>query len=249
MNKRSIDDMARNAFVDGQLDPLQQQEMQAYLRAHPEEAQELAAWQRDAQRLRAIASQDSLPRNPELDPGAVRTRLRSRSRRRLAMAASLVMALAIGGITGWSVHDTAAANRILPMQDAMQAYRMFASADAPRPDVRADADDLQGWLDDYFAHAERMPNLSASGFTPVAARLLATDQGPAAIVIYENAGQRATFYIRPPGPGRQFLPQGSRRDGDLLARYWSGQGYNYALVTSGDDVAGQPLPPSGTVRS
>lgn len=249
MNKRSMDDLARNAFVDGQLDPAQEEEMQAYLRAHPEEAQELAAWQRDAQRLRAIASQDGLPANPALDPATVRAHLRARSRRRLAMAASLVMALGIGGITGWSAHDTAVANRVLPMQDAMQAYRMFASADAPRPDMRADANDLQGWLDDYFTHAERLPNLSASGFTPVAARLLTTDQGPAAVVIYENAGQRATFYIRPPGPGNQFLPQGSRRDGDLLARYWSGQGYNYALVTSEDGAAGQSLPPAGAVRS
>lgn len=239
MNGRSIDDQVRNAFVDGQLDPSQLQETQAYLRTHPEAAQELAAWQRDAQRLRESASRDNLPPNPALDPAAVRAWLRARSRRRMAMAASLVMALAIGGISGWSAHDTAVANRVLPMQDAMQAYRMFASADAPRPDVRADAHDLQGWLDDYFADAERLPNLSASGFTPVAARLLATDQGPAAVVIYENAGQRATFYIRPPGPGGQFLPQGSRRDGDLQARYWSGQGYNYALVTTGDARGGQ----------
>ncbi|MDT4814865.1 anti-sigma factor family protein [Achromobacter agilis] len=249
MNKPSIDDLARNAFVDGQLDPVQQQAMQAYLHAHPEQAKELSAWQRDAQRLRAMAGQDSLPPNPELDPVVVRARLRSRARRRLAMAASLAVAVAIGGVTGWSARDMAAANRVLPMQDAMQAYRMFASADAPRPDVRADAGDLQGWLDDYFSSAQRLPDLSASGFQPVAGRLLATDQGPAAIVIYENAGQRATFYIRPPGPGNQFLAQGSRRDGDLLARYWSGQGYNYALVTSGDDASGPSLSSPNAVRS
>ncbi|KGD92288.1 transmembrane anti-sigma factor [Achromobacter sp. RTa] len=238
MSNRPIDDLVRNAFVDGQLDPAQQQEVQAYLQAHPDQARELSAWQRDAQRLRAMASQDSLPPNPALDPAAVRARLRTRSRRRLAMAASLVMAVAIGGVTGWSARDMAAANRMAPMQDAMQAYRMFASADAPRPDLRADAGDLQAWLDGYFSRAQRLPDLSASGFKPVAGRLLATDQGPAALVIYENAGQRATFYIRPPGPGNQFLPQGSRRDGDLQARYWSGQGYNYALVTSGDDPSG-----------
>ncbi|KXJ66524.1 anti-sigma factor [Achromobacter xylosoxidans] len=234
MKERSIDDLTRNAYVDGHLDPSQLQELQAYLRAHPDEAQELEAWRRDAQRLREGAGGDSLPGNPALDPAAVRAGLRVRARRRMAMAASLVVAVAIGGVTGWSARDTALANRVLPMQDAMQAYRLFASADAPQPDVRADAGDLQGWLDEYFAHAERLPNLSDSGFRPVGARLLATDQGPAALVIYENAGQRATFYIRPPGPGGQFLAQGSRRDGELLARYWSGRGYNYALVTAGD---------------
>ncbi|HYG46012.1 MAG TPA: anti-sigma factor [Bordetella sp.] len=249
MNERSIDDQARNAFVDGQLNAAQRQDMEAYLQAHPDQAQELAAWQRDAQRLRAAASQGSLPPNPDLDPAAVRARLRARTRRRLAMAASLVAALTVGGVTGWSARDTALAHRVLPMQDAVQAYRLFASAEAPQPDVRADASGLQGWLDDYFADAQRLPDLSASGFKPVGARLLATDQGPAALVIYENAGQRATFYIRPPGPGNQFLPQGSRRDGDLLARYWSGQGYNYALVSSGDGMAGHPLPAPSPVRS
>ncbi|MDF2863900.1 MAG: prtR2 [Achromobacter mucicolens] len=234
MKERSIDDLTRNAYVDGQLDPSQLQELQAYLQAHPDEAQELEAWRRDAQRLREGAGGDDLPGNPALDPAAVRAGLKVRTRRRMAMVASLVVAVAIGAVTGWSARDTALANRVLPMQDAMQAYRLFASADAPQPDVRADAGDLQGWLDAYFVHAERLPNLSDSGFRPVGARLLATDQGPAALVIYENAGQRATFYIRPPGPGGQFLAQGSRRDGELLARYWSGQGYNYALVTAGD---------------
>lgn len=249
MNERSIDDLTRNAYVDGQLDPAEMQELQAYLRAHPDEAQELEAWRRDAQRLREGAFGEILPSSPALDPAAVRVGLRTRTRRRMVMAASLVVAVAIGGVTGWSARDTTLANRVLPMQDAMQAYRLFASADAPRPDVRANASDLQGWLDDYFAHAERLPNLSDSGFTPVAARLLATDQGPAALVIYESAGQRATFYIRPPGPGGQFLAQGSRRDGELLARYWSGQGYNYALVTSGDGATGRFQPSGDAVRS
>jgi len=246
MNQRPIDDAARNAFVDGQLDDAGRQAMEAYLRAHPEEAEELAAWARDAERLRMLADQERLPPNPALDPAAVRARLRARSRRKLAMAASLAAALVIGGIAGWGVRDTVLASRMLPMQDAVQAYRLFASADAPRPDVRADTGNLQAWLDDYFAHAQRLPDLSASGFRPVAARLLATDQGPAAIVIYENAGQRATFYIRPPGPGKQLLAQGSRRDGDLLARYWSDQGYNYALVGPDDGPAPQ-APAAGRV--
>jgi len=243
MKERAIDDLTRNAYVDGQLDPSQMQELQAYLRAHPDEAQELDAWRRDAQRLREGAGEDDLTGNPALDPAAVRAGLRVRTRRRMAMAASLVVAVAIGGVTGWSARDTALASRVLPMQDAMQAYRLFASADAPQPDVRADTGDLQGWLDAYFAHAERLPNLSDSGFRPVGARLLATDQGPAALVIYENAGQRATFYIRPPGPGGQFLAHGSRRDGELVARYWSGRGYNYALVTA-EDGRGQTAPMS-----
>src|SRR5690606_1507512 len=153
MSQSPIDDLARNAYVDGQLDAAQRRAMEAYLLAHPEQAQELSAWQRDAQELRRAAGQDSLPPNPELDPAAVRARLRARTRRRLAMASSLFVALVLGGATGWSARDSALAHRVLPMQDAVQAYRLFASDHAPQPDLRADAGSLQSWLDDYFAHA------------------------------------------------------------------------------------------------
>ncbi|MEG2797397.1 MAG: anti-sigma factor, partial [Pseudomonas sp.] len=40
-----------------------------------------------------------------------------------------------------------------------------------------------------------------------------------------------------PGPKNTFLPKGSRSDGDLQADYWSGAGYNYAMVSPVDTPA------------
>ena len=94
---------------------------------------------------------------------------------------------------------------------------------------------MQRWLDRYFARASRLPDLTAAGFQPVSGRLLSTDEGPAAMVIYEDGGgHKVSFYVRPPGPKNTFLPRGSRSDGDLQAQYWSGGGYNYAMVSPVD---------------
>jgi anti-sigma factor RsiW len=239
MNERDIDDLARNAYVDGRMDAAQRREVEAYLARHPDEAREIEAWRRDTQRLRAGWSDYAIPPNPVLDPAAVRTRLQGRRQARLAMAASLVVALTLGGVSGWQARgDTGAGRDAAPMQDAMQAYRVFASDHPPLADARAADTNLQQWMDGHFANAQRLPDLSAKGFRPVAVRLLVTDQGPSAMVIYENGDSRRTsFYIRPPGPGNMLLKQGQRRDGDLVAQYWSGKGYNYALV-SRDDTPG-----------
>jgi anti-sigma factor RsiW len=101
---------------------------------------------------------------------------------------------------------------------------------------------MQGWLDQYFSQAQRLPNLTASGYTPISGRLLSTEQGPAAMVVYEDqAGHKVSFYVRPPGPKNFLLPRGSRSDGELQAEYWSGAGYNYAMVSPSDTPAAQML--------
>ena len=102
------------------------------------------------------------------------------------------------------------------------------------------SDTMQAWLDRYFNQAQRLPDLSQAGFSPVSGRLLSTEQGAAAMVLYEDLqGRHISFYIRPPGPENAFLPRGSRSADGLQAEYWSGGGYNYAMVSP----VGQPATP------
>jgi anti-sigma factor RsiW len=226
------------AYVDGRLDDEARRTVDAYLAARPELAAEIAAWQADAQQLRAALS-GPLPPNPALDPAAIRRRLRARARRRLAIAAALLLATGLGGLGGWQLRGLAAPAPAY-MQDALQAHRMFALERLlPADLVARRPGELQDWLDRRFAGAPRLPDLTAAGYRPLSARLLSTDQGPAAMVLYRDAeGRSISFYIRPPGPQHRMLPRGARRDGDLLARYWSGGGYNYAVVSraEGEDA-------------
>lgn len=233
-----INDMMRHAYVDGRLNAQEQEMMNRYLAAHPQEARKLDAWRKDAAQLRAALHTAEAPLNPALDPVAIRMRLKERSSARWKLAASVLVALCIGGLSGWQLNSgptaqSRLADRPLPMQDAIAAYRVFAGNPALRADALAAETDLQQWVAANFSNAQRLPDLTANGFHPVYARMLVTEQGPAAVIMYKNdAGQQTGFYIRPPGPGNKLLPKGQRQEGPLLTRYWSDHGYNYALVSS-----------------
>ncbi|MGY2282450.1 anti-sigma factor family protein [Pseudomonas gingeri] len=232
-----------HAYVDHQLSDADRQMMDTYLATHPELARQVRDWQRDAQHLRAaLGGALQMPANPQLDPAMIRQRLRGQSRRHLASAAVLLIAVSIGGLGGWQARQMSYPTPA-PMADAVQAYRMFATQDILPADFKVEQNgDLQGWLDRYFTRANRLPNLQGAGFKPVSARLLSTEQGAAAMVLYEDPqGLRISYYMRPPGPQNHLLERGRRRDGELQAEYWSGGGYNYAMVTPADTPAAQVL--------
>ena len=231
-----------HAYVDHQLSEPDRRQLQIWLAAHPEVAAQVHAWQQDAQHLRtAIGAPPAA--NPELDPAQIRQRLKHQSRRQLATAAMLVLAVGLGGLGGWQARQATLVASALPMTDAMQAYRLFAQNPIMPADYQVQGNgDMQAWLDRYFAQAHRLPDLSQAGFSPVSARLLSTDQGAAAMVLYENPqGRRISFYIRPPGPQNTLLPRGSRSADGLQAQYWSSPGYNYAMVSQEDEPTTQWL--------
>jgi anti-sigma factor RsiW len=233
-----------HAYVDRQLSEADQRRMETYLDNHPDVAARVKAWQQDAQHLRAALSAAlQQPPNPKLDPALIRQRRKHRSHRHLASAAVLLLAVGVGGIGGWQARQMTIMSAVLPMSDALQAYRLFAQQGILPADYQAsDEGTLQGWLDRYFTQANRLPDLSGAGFKPVSGRLLSTEQGAAAMVVYQDpSGQKISFYVRPPGPKNFLLPRGSRRDGELQAEYWSGAGYNYAVVLPSDMPAAQKL--------
>ncbi|MGE8190115.1 anti-sigma factor family protein [Pseudomonas sp. NPDC086278] len=233
-----------HAYVDHQLSEVDRRLVETYLASHPEMAAQVRAWQQDAQQLRAALSGAlHQPANPDLDPALIRQRIKRQSRRHLASAAVLLIAVSVGGLSGWQAREMTLVSPQLPMADAMQAYRLIAQQGILPADYKVSDDgDMQGWLDHYFSRANRLPDLTGSGFKPVSGRLLSTEQGPAAMVVYEDqGGHKISFYVRPPGPKNTFLPRGSRSDGELQAEYWSGAGYNYAMVSPSDTEAAKML--------
>ncbi|MBK5553445.1 anti-sigma factor [Pseudomonas sp. TH03] len=233
-----------HAYVDHQLSDDDRRLVETFLASNPEISAQVRAWQQDAQQLRAaLGGALQRPANPELDPALIRQRLKRQSRRHLASAAMLLIAVSIGGLSGWQAREMTLVSTQAPMTDAIQAYRLIAQQGMLPADYKVSDDgDMQGWLDRYFTKANRLPDLSGAGFKPVSGRLLSTEQGPAAMVVYEDpTGHKISFYVRPPGPRNYLLPRGSRSDGDLQAEYWSGAGYNYAMVSPSDTPTGQML--------
>lgn len=230
-----------HAYVDGHLDADRRHEIDAWLARHPGRAAEVAAWQADARALRAALAEPALPPAAALDPASMRARVRQRRRGQLAVAAGMLLCLGLGGVTGWQLRAPAPALAVaLPMSDAVTAHRMFVSGAGAEfnPDVRAGSrGELQHWLANHFDRPIVLPDLDKAGFAPAGGRLLATEQGPAALVLYTDPrGNAVSFYVRPPGTIRGWLPAGERRDGELLARYWSDGVYNFALVMPAGDA-------------
>jgi anti-sigma factor RsiW len=145
--------------------------------------------------------------------------------------------LRVGGLGGWQVRDASLARVDLPMADAVQAHRLFAGSEAwiSRPVIQAVAR-LAGR---HFSRVGQLPDLAGYGFKPVGARLLSNEQGPAALLVFEDGkGQRISLFLRSPGEQYRRMPDGQRVDGQLEARYWSHGAYNFALVSAADDVRG-----------
>lgn len=218
-----------NAYLDGELAAAELQQVETYLQAHPDVAATLEAWRADGAALKEALETRALAPNPALTPQAVRGRHAARQRQRFGLAAGLTLALALGGAGGWGVRDSLYAAASPPMADAIEAYKLFAAAaDAPPPSQT----ELADWFSRYFEGASPPPGLEAYGLQLVDARLMATQQGPAAMVLYRNRNrQTLLFFIRPPSPERRSLPSGQRREGELTARYWSDGRFNYALVS------------------
>lgn len=228
-----------HAYVDERLDPVRRAEVQAWLAANPDEAIRVEGWRSDARRLRAaLAGVGEAAGAPHLDLTQLRRQLRQRRQRRWASAAVLLVALGVGGLGGWQARDMALVDSVLPMADALQAHRMFAASQAL--DVKAsDPARLRAWLGQHFDQVGPLPDLAGYGFAPVGARLLSNEQGPAALLVFEDAqGQRISLFMRSPGKLFGPMPDGQRVDGQLEARYWSHGAYNFALVSAADDVRG-----------
>lgn len=237
MNDSTPSEYEIHAYVDGCLDESRRQAVEFYLAQHPERAEEVRAWHRDAQQLRVLfGAQSGQPDNPMLDPARIRRRRHRRMRARLAVAAMLVLSMGVGGLGGWEAQHWRAAQAAPPMADAMEAYRLMTRDQSAKLDIVSDrVSVLQAWLDRHFAHRVRLPDLQDANYHPVGGRLFATDQGAAAMVFFRDArGRTISFYVRPPGPLRHLLPSGERVDGDLMAQYGSDHVYNYAVVSKAD---------------
>ncbi|NWC61807.1 anti-sigma factor [Cedecea sp. P7760] len=225
-----------HAWVDGQLDEERKKWVEHYLQQHPELAAQVRKWQADAQRLR-LSVDEYVPQvsSASAEVKLVRQRIRRSRQWRFAFAFSLLFAVGIGGVTGWQLHASEILRQMLPMEDAVQAYRLVNNGNVKALDVVAsDRDAVNGWMSRYFIDGAQAPNLDNYGFTLVGGRLMVTEQGPAALVIYQDAqGTRVAWYIRP--SGSITLGKGERQADNLKAQYWSDRRYNYAMVSPAND--------------
>ena len=199
------------AYVDRQLTPERQREIEAYLARRPEEAQRVESYLAQKRELRALF-------NPVLEePLPQRLRLAARPRTpwyMQRMAAGIAIAV-VSGLAGWGLRGGLGAEQgggmvaqrtpsAMTVASATGFAQRAAIAHAVySPDVRravevgADHEDqLVAWLSKRMGSPMKPPHLQTLGYALDGGRLLPGDKGPVAQFMYhDNAGAKLTLYV------------------------------------------------------
>lgn len=227
-----------HAWADGCLAEGRRVEVEAWLAAHPEDAERAAAYRTLNEQLRAHFEPVLDEPVPErLEHAALRRR---RWRVAAAVAGWLALGVTIGGVAGWQLHARYAPVPLARTETPVLARRAALAHATYAPEVRhpvevgADqAQHLVAWLSKRLGGDVRAPRLDAEGMTLVGGRLLPGDPGPVAQFMYQSApGRRVTLYVRTEGPDQRETAFRFAREGNVRVFYWIDRKFGYALSSA-----------------
>jgi anti-sigma factor RsiW len=229
-----LSDEELHAYADNQLSRERLSEVAATLAREPALAARVAEIRRQNAQLRDALDPwlaEPLPR--ELLSAAAGSAARPRSRwlpAALAAAASLVLGIGLGWF-GRSEMLELAGTPVTFQRQAALTHALYA-ADANRPvEVWANEEErLVRWLSKRLNFPLHAPNLNGLGFALVGGRLVAGNEKPGALFMYENADrQRISLFVRKDGePSRETAFRYAVEDG-VGVFYWIDEDCGYAL--------------------
>jgi anti-sigma factor RsiW len=223
-----------HAYVDDELPAERRSDVEAWLAAHPDDAERVRSWREMAEALHArydAIADEPVPRRLEIE------RLVRQPRRWLygAIAATLLAFIAGGG-AGWVARGAAASPSMFQnfTVDALDAHRLYVvEVRHPVEVPGSERVHLQAWLTKRCGWDVRAPELSATGLKLVGGRLLPGPTGPASFLMYESAsGERFTVYTaKASAETIQMRYATQQNDGAL---FWADRGVGY-VVSGGSD--------------
>ena len=221
MDEKSVTEAELQAWLDGELAAERCDAVRRHLAEHPEDARRLDSYRRQAGLIATAFSQ--------LDPApAVRPAMRPG---KLMVAAAAVLLLVAGVGAGWLGRDLARTSSADLAGYALSAHRLYAAEARHSVEVTAeDSDHLVAWLSKRLDHPLRIPSLEAAGYRFVGGRLLPSEYGPAAQLMYEDADRRrVTLYLCAAElkDGTEFQ---TARSGPVTALLWREAGLAWAMV-------------------
>ena len=219
-----------HAYVDGQLSRERAVEVDAWLQANPDDAEQVAAYARQNRGLHEMF--DGVLAEPL--PAALDVR---RGRRRIwAQAAAIAGACLVGGIIGWAVRDSqvrAFAGGLAALhRQAAVAHIVYAPQKRhPVEVVAAEEAHLVAWLSKVLGAKVNAPSLLTEGFQLVGGRLVPTERGPGALFMYEEpSGVRLTLYVRSDITAERDTAFRFAQEHGVNTFYWVDNNLGYALT-------------------
>ena len=247
------------AYVDRQLTPARQREIEAYLAPRPEEAQRVDSYLAHKRELRALF-------DPVLDeplPQRLRLSARPRAPWYLQRLAASVAIAVVSGAAGWGLRGGLGAEpgvstlaqrtpSAITMasatgfaQRAAVAHAVYSPDQRRAVEVGADHEDqLVAWLSKRMGAAMKPPHLQALGYTLDGGRLLPGGKGPVAQFMYhDSTGAKLTLYVSnevaDAGPGmtagkNQETAFRFAQEGKVNVFYWVNGPFGYAISANAD---------------
>jgi anti-sigma factor RsiW len=218
MEERPVTEAELQAWLDGELHAERCGSVRRHLADHPEDARRLETYRRHSaliSRAFAQVEQQALPR-----AGGARWGLG---------AAAAALLLFAGAAAGWLGRDLASGSSADLAEHALSAHTLYvAEARHPVEVTASESGHLTAWLSKRLDRPLRIPAIA--GYELVGGRLLPSEYGPAAQLMYEDADRRRiTLYVCAAD-----LSDGSAfkiaRSGPVNALLWSGGGMAWAMV-------------------
>jgi anti-sigma factor RsiW len=218
-----------HAYLDGQLGAERRAEVEAYLAAHPQEAEKLAAWRSQNDALHALF-------DPVLDePVPRRLQQRPASLMRWAWRGAAVAGwVVLGGLIGWQARDMMGGTEgASPPWARRAAVAHVVYSPEVRHPVEVGADQeahLVNWLSKRLGTQLKVPDLGPLGYGLVGGRLLPGERGPAAQFMYQDGkGQRLTLYVRTNADETRETAFRFAQEKNVGVFYWLDRRVGYAL--------------------
>jgi anti-sigma factor RsiW len=226
-----------NAYVDNQLAPPRRQQVDEALLRDQALADRVALLERQNAALRdGFDAWLEEPVPERLIAAAARspTAARRPLPRWIGLAAAAAASLAIGLAGGWLVRDLLLQQDGTPTTFPRQAaltHALYAS-DINRPVEiwAAEEKRLVNWLTKRLGIAVHAPDLNSVGYALVGGRLVAGNEMPTALFMYENADkQRLSLQVRKNAGGKDEAAFRYALEGGVGVYYWIDDSCAYAL--------------------
>jgi anti-sigma factor RsiW len=223
-----------HAYVDNELPAERRADVEAWLAAHPDDAERVRSWLSMADALHArydSVADEAVPKRLEIE------RLVRQPRKWIygAMAATLA-AFIVGGGVGWAVRGASASPTAFQnfTLDALDAHKLYVvEVRHPVEVPGSELVHLQQWLTKRCGWDVRAPELAAAGLKLVGGRLLPGPSGPASFFMYESAsGERFTIYAAKAQDETTQMRYAA--EGSDSALFWADRGVGY-VVSGGSD--------------
>lgn len=230
------DELLLNAYLDGELDPLEANRFEARLASEPALAAEIEAYRLLRAALRSDLAED-VP-SPDLRRRITSSLdLRAPSRRPAwgALAASFLAGVVLAGSMTLGVLHRQAGDEIAG--EVVSAHIRSLMAPAPTDVPSSDHHTVKPWFNGKLAFAPVVPDFGSQGFPLVGARVDVVGLEPAATLVYSRGKHLISLTEIPAGQASVTAARSYEERG-FLVRSWSEDGVTYFAVS---DAAAEEL--------